>query len=106
MITTRRLMTKINPKIYAVTQHHTQLGNINTNLKVKIDFILYEISAAKIVTWDFHVDKSSKGRYDMILGRYILTALRLNFKISDHVIEENDVTFKGLIAPMADLCMC
>ena len=50
MITTRRLITKINPKIYAVTQHHTQLGNINTNLKVKIDLTLPELSTMKIMT--------------------------------------------------------
>ena len=31
-------------------QWHTQAGKITTNLKVKIDFTLPEISATKIVT--------------------------------------------------------
>ena len=33
-----------------------------------------------------HVDDSAKGRYDMILGRDLLTELVLNLKLSDNVI--------------------
>ena len=33
-------------------QLHTQAGNITTNLKVKIDFTLTELSATKTVTWN------------------------------------------------------
>ena len=54
-------------------QWHTQAGSISTNMKVKIDFTLPELSTTKIVTWKFHVDDSDKGRYDIILGRYLLT---------------------------------
>ena len=50
---------------------HIQAGKINTNSKVKIDFTLSELSVTKIVAWNFHVDESAKGRYDMILGRDI-----------------------------------
>ena len=53
-------------------QWHTQAVSITKNLKVKIDLTLPKISATKIVTWNCHVDDSAKGRYDMILGRYIL----------------------------------
>ena len=59
-------------------QRHTQAGSITNNLKFKIDFTLPELSAIKIVTWNCHVDDSAKGRYYMILGRYLLTALGLN----------------------------
>ena len=41
----------------------------------------------------------------MILGRYILTALGLNIKFSDNVIEADDGPFKGSTAPMVDLGM-
>ena len=41
----------------------------------------------------------------MILGRYILKALLLNLKFSDHVIEADYGTFKGSMAPMVDLDM-
>ena len=59
-------------------QWHTQADIISTNLNVKIDFTLPELSATKIVTWNCHVDESAKGRYYMILGRYILASLVLN----------------------------
>ena len=54
--------------------------NNTTNLKVKIYFTLPEFSATEIVMWNCHVDYSSKGINDMILGRYLLTYLELNNK--------------------------
>ena len=81
----------------------TQAGNIITNLTIKIDFTLPELSGTKIVTCNYHVDDSAKGRYDMILGRNLLTALGLKIKFSDNVIKLDDGTFKGLMAPMFDL---
>ena len=67
-----RLVTKLFPDKDAPIQWHTQAGNITTNLKVKLDFTLPALSAMNVVMWKFHVDDSSKGRYDMILGRDIL----------------------------------
>ena len=55
-------------------QCHTKAGSINTNLEVNIYFTLPELSATKIVTYIYHVDDSAKGRYDIILGRDLLTA--------------------------------
>ena len=52
-------------------QWHKQAGNITTNIEVEVDFTLPEISADNVVTWKCHVDESTKGRYDMILERYI-----------------------------------
>ena len=54
-------------------QWHTQAGDITTTIKVKLDFTLPAPSAKHVVTWKWHVDDSDKGRYDMILGKYILT---------------------------------
>ena len=45
------------------------------------------------------MDESANRRYDTILGRYLLTALGLNIKRSDHVIESDNGTFKGSMAP-------
>ena len=53
--------------------------------------------------WNYLVYDSSKGIYNMILGRYILNALVLNLKLSDHVIESDDGTLKGSTAHMVDL---
>ena len=84
-------------------QWHTQSGKIATNLKGKTDFTLPELSLKEIVMWYFHVDESAKGGYDMILGSDLWTVLGLNLKLSDHMIESYDGTFKGSTAPMVDL---
>ena len=82
-----RLINKINPKQDSMMKWHMQADKITTNLKVKIHFTLPGNSATKIVTWSFHVDDSAKGKCYMILGTDLLTALGLNLKFSDHVIE-------------------
>ena len=53
--------------------------------------------------WNFHVDESAKDRYALILGRYLLTALWLYLKLSDHVIDADGGTLKWYTAPMVDL---
>ena len=68
-----RLVEKLNPDKDAVMQWHTQAVNITTNIKVNTYFILTSLSVTNFVTWKCHVDDSTKDRYDMILGRYILT---------------------------------
>ena len=50
------------------------------------------------------MDDFAKGRYDIILGRDMLTALGLNLKFSDNVIETDDGPLKGFTASMIDLC--
>ena len=47
--------------------------------------------------------KSAKGRYDMILVRYILTSLVLNLKLYYHIVEADDGLFKGSMVPMVYL---
>ena len=68
-----RLVEKLHPEKYAVMQWHMQAGNITTKLEVKIYFTLLKLSATNVVMWDCYVDDSAKGRYDIILGQYILT---------------------------------
>ena len=53
-------------------QWQPQAGNITTILKVNVDFTLTTLSAINIVMWNCQVSNSAKGRYDMILGRYLL----------------------------------
>ena len=59
-------------------QRHTQAVIITINLKVKINFTLHELNATEIMMWNYHVDDSANGRYYMILGRHLLTALGFN----------------------------
>ena len=64
----------------------TQAGKFTTSKKVNVDFCIPKFSATNIVTWKCHVDDSTNGRYDMILGRDLLTALGLDLKLSKNVI--------------------
>ena len=64
----------------------TQDGNFTTSMKVNIDFLLPELSATKILMWNFHVEKSTHGRYDMIQGRDIITTLGLYLQFSENMI--------------------
>ena len=78
-------------------------GIIATNLKVEIYFILPELSATKTVTWNCHVDDYAMGRNEMILGRDLFTALGLNLKLYDQVIETYYGPLKGSTAPIVNL---
>ena len=90
----RTLITKINHKGDSIIQWNTQLSNITTNLKDKIYFILPQLSTTKTVTEHFHVGDSSKGRYDIIVHRNILTDLGINLKLSYHIIKSDDDPLK------------
>ena len=66
-------MKKLSPGKCAMIQWHTQAGNINIIIKVGVDSTLLALSAANVVTRKWHVDEYAKGRYGIILGRYLLT---------------------------------
>ena len=55
------------------------------------------------MTWKYHVDDSSKCRYDMTFGRYLPTWLVSNFILSEHIIEADDGPLKGSTTLMVDL---
>ena len=86
-----------------MSQWHTQASSITTILKVRICFTLPEISAMKIITWNCHVDDSAMGIYNVILVRYLLTALGFNLELSGHFIKEDGGTLKGSTVRMLDL---
>ena len=52
------------------------------------------------------MDECSKGRCDMILVRYLLTALGLYLKFSDRVIVGYKGPYEGFLAPMFDVISC
>ena len=54
-------------------QWQKQSCNINTKIQVEVNFTLPAISKKSDMAWKFHVGGSTKGGYDMILGRDILT---------------------------------
>ena len=63
----------------------TQAGKFMTSKKVNIDFCLPEFSATIFLSWNCHVDSSTTGRYNMILGSDLLTAMRLDIRFSRYL---------------------
>ena len=98
-----KLFKKLHCEKDALVQWHTQAGNITNNLKVKVDFALPALSAKDFMTCNFHVYDCAKGRYNMILDRYLLIKLGSNLKCSKHVIKVDGGPFKGSTIPMVDL---
>ena len=97
-----KLTSKLKPKNSTETTWETQAGKFMTSKKVNIYFCLPELCATKIVTWKCHVARSTKSRYDMILGRDLLTALGLDLKFSENIILGGDIPFKGCSVSMVD----
>ena len=87
-------------------QWQTKAGNITTNFKVEVDFTLPALSTTNVLTWKCDVDNSARGRYNMFLGRDLLTELLLNPKKSEHLIEAGDGPFMGSTSTMVDLGLC
>ena len=74
-----------------------------TSNNVNKDFCLPEFSATKIVSWECHVYNQTNIRYDMILGRNLLTALVLDIEYSENIIIGGDRPYEGCSAPMVGL---
>ena len=68
-----------------------------------VDFFLPKFSAMKIVTWKCHINESTNGRYGIILGRYLLTALETDLKFYKNVIIGGKGPYEGCSAPMVDV---
>ena len=95
--------SKLKSKETAETMWETQSEKSTTSKKVTVDFCLPRFSAKNIVTWKWHVDESTNGRYDMILGRDLFTALGLDLKFSDNVILGGRGPYEGSSVPMVDV---
>ena len=81
-----KLTSKLKTTETDKTMWEAQSREFTTWKKVNVEFCLSGFSATKIVMWKFHVDESTYGRYDMILGRYLLTAMGLDLKFYDNAI--------------------
>ena len=94
---------KLKPKHSTENTWETQAGKFANSTKGNVEFCLPEFGATKIVTRKCHITKSSNSRYNMILGRDLLTALGLDLKFSENIILESDGPYKGCSAPMVDV---
>ena len=80
-----------------------QARKFTTSKKANVYFFLPKFSVTKIVTWKCHVGNSANGRYDMILGRDLLTAMVLDIKFSENFIIGREGIYKGCSEPMVDV---
>ena len=55
------------------------------------------------MSWKFHIGNKNNIGYDMILGRYIITALVLDLKFSKNIITDGEGQYEGSLAPVVDL---
>ena len=78
----------------------TQAGKFMISKKVNVEFSSPELSATKIVTWKFHFDESTNGKYDIILGRDLITALVLDLKFYDNVMIGRHGPYEGCLSLM------
>ena len=78
--------SKLRTKEAKKTTLEIQYGKFTNSKKVNVDFCLPNFIETKIVTWKCHVDNSTNGIYDMILGRDLLTALGLDPNFSKNVV--------------------
>ena len=64
----------------------TQARKFTISKKVNVYFCLPEFCATKIFPFKCQVDNKTNIKYDMILGRDLLTALRMDLKFSETLL--------------------
>ena len=75
------------------TQWLTKGGIFNTTKRCKTEFILDEFFTNKVIEWDLHVDTSEgPHRYDMLIGRDLLSELGIQFDFKSHTMTWDDST--------------
>ena len=78
-------VSKLRIKDDTNIQWHTSAGVFATNQKVKVNFLIPDLHEKRLINHEFHVAKDL-GRYDMIIGRDLLSALQINIQFSDNSI--------------------
>ena len=84
------VMVNMTPKLKqeetTMTTWETQAVNFTASNKLNVELCLHYFSTTDIVTYKCHVYDSAKGRYNMIMGRDLLTTLGLDPKFSDFIV--------------------
>ena len=79
----------------------TPAGEMTTTLMTKVKFTMPELHNNRIIEWDAHVC-DSLGAYDMIVGRDVLTDLKIDilFSSQEVVWDCHTMPFKDIDEPM------
>ena len=78
-------------------QWTTKAGSFETSRKAMVSFVLSELQADKVITWEFHVDEVETTHYDLLIGRDLLNEVGIDLLFSSKVI-----SWEGTTAPMKD----
>ena len=62
-------------------------GNISTMETTQLQFCLPELHDSRIIKWKVHVHKGQGLRYDMIIGRDLMTKLGMIIDFNDQTLE-------------------
>ena len=75
----------------------TPAGVMKTTKKAKAQFTIPELHDNRLIEWDVHVT-DQLGSYDMIIGRDILEALKIDIRFSNQTVEWDgtDMPFKSI----------
>ena len=72
-----------------------------TTYKTNVELVLRELDAIKSVTWNIHMDDSQRNaRYDIIVGRDLLSGLQLDLCFYYYTIGGNGGTYEGCAVSM------
>lgn len=83
---------------------NTKGGNFTTNYMANVQFTLPELDSNKIINWTCHVDDSDEhSRYDMIIGRDLLSELKFCVDFGNNEINCDEGPFKGCSTKMKDI---
>ena len=74
----------------------TQGCDFYTNPKFKVGIVIPKLYATKIITWNFHVDDlQGNHKYNMMLGRDILSEPKIDLRFSNNIIRGNGGAYTG-----------
>ena len=80
-----------------VKKYATGSGTLTTQYETKVHFSLPEFSDKKVITWNFSVTDSKDLGYDLILGRDLMTELKM-----DILFSQKTLNWEGISIPMRD----
>jgi transposase InsO family protein len=92
-----KFLGNLKTKKVKSTKWTTKSGSFSTNKKCNCTFILPEFHDGRDITWTCYVDETDNrlSRYDMIIGRDLLTELGINF-----LFDEGIMTWDNASVPM------
>jgi hypothetical protein len=83
-----KLVNKLKKTKAPPTNWTTKAGNLKTDQKVKVKFMLPAFHENRDIEWTCYVDESDDNlsRYDMIIGRDLIRELKMNFLFSEKLM--------------------